>query len=168
MCTCSSCLSLCNPMDWSLPGSSVHGIFQERILQWISISYSRRSRARDWTHISCISCIGRWFLYHCTTWKVVLFFISWIIIYFLVPFRVWSELKNIDRWSANSSYAVSYLWNAQVSASLLTLKPLIWDKPQLHMFPQGCLIHNCSSHWEASQMLGSNVSFIRALTEEPR
>ena len=31
----------CNPMDCSLPGSSVHGISQERILKWISISFSR-------------------------------------------------------------------------------------------------------------------------------
>ena len=33
--------SLCDPMDCSLPGSSVHGIFQARILEWVSISYSR-------------------------------------------------------------------------------------------------------------------------------
>ena len=35
------CLSLCNPMDCSLPGSSVLGIFQARILEWVAISYSR-------------------------------------------------------------------------------------------------------------------------------
>ena len=35
-----SCLTLCNPMDYSLPGSFIHGIFQARILEWISISYS--------------------------------------------------------------------------------------------------------------------------------
>ena len=38
-----SCLTLCNPMDYSLPGSSVRGIFQARILEWVSISYSRGS-----------------------------------------------------------------------------------------------------------------------------
>ena len=38
-----SCLTLCNPMDCSLPGSSVHGILQERILEWIAISSSKRS-----------------------------------------------------------------------------------------------------------------------------
>ena len=36
-----SCLTLCNPMDCSLPGSSVHGIFQARILEWVAIFYSR-------------------------------------------------------------------------------------------------------------------------------
>ena len=35
------CLTLCNPMDYSLPGSSVHGIFQARVLEWVAISFSR-------------------------------------------------------------------------------------------------------------------------------
>ena len=35
------CLTLCNPMDYSPPGSSVHRIFQARILEWVTISYSR-------------------------------------------------------------------------------------------------------------------------------
>ncbi|XP_059733212.1 zinc finger protein 677 isoform X2 [Bos taurus] len=38
-----SCLILCDPMDHSPPGSSVHGIFQARILEWIAIPFSRRS-----------------------------------------------------------------------------------------------------------------------------
>ena len=33
------CPTLCNPMDYSLPGSSVHGIFQARVLEWVAISY---------------------------------------------------------------------------------------------------------------------------------
>ena len=35
-----SCLTLCNPMDWSLPGSSIHGIFQARVLEWGAIAFS--------------------------------------------------------------------------------------------------------------------------------
>ena len=38
-----SCPTLCDPMDCSLPGSPVHGIFQTRILEWIAISFSRES-----------------------------------------------------------------------------------------------------------------------------
>ena len=38
-----SCPTLCNPIDCSLPGSSVHGIFQARTLEWVAISFSRRS-----------------------------------------------------------------------------------------------------------------------------
>ena len=67
MCT-QSCPTLCNPMDCTLPGSTIHGIFQARILAWIAISFSRVSfQPRDWTLVSGISCIGRQILYHCTT-----------------------------------------------------------------------------------------------------
>ena len=38
-----SCPTLCDPMDCSPPGSSVHGIFQARVLEWVAISFSRRS-----------------------------------------------------------------------------------------------------------------------------
>ena len=55
-----SCPTLCDPMDCSLPGFSVHGIFQAGILEWVAISFSRGSSwPRDWTHISCVSCTGR-------------------------------------------------------------------------------------------------------------
>ena len=65
-----SCPTLCNSMDCGPPGSSVHEIFQARILEWVAISSSRgSSRPRDQTHISCISCIGRWILYTGATWE---------------------------------------------------------------------------------------------------
>ena len=55
-----SCPTLCNPMDCSLSGSSVHGIFKARVLEWVAISYSRgSSRPRDWTRVSHI--VGRRF-----------------------------------------------------------------------------------------------------------
>ena len=48
-----ACLSLCDLMDCSLPGSSVHGIFQARVLVWSAVSFSRRSSwPRDWTRVS--------------------------------------------------------------------------------------------------------------------
>ena len=63
-------LTLCNPMDCSTPGSSVPGIFQARILEWVAISSSRGSSSpRDWTRVSCGSCIGRQILYHWATWE---------------------------------------------------------------------------------------------------
>ena len=65
-----SCPTLCNPMDCSLPGSCVHGIFQAIVLEWIAMSFSRESsQPRDQTCVFCISCIGRWILYHWATWK---------------------------------------------------------------------------------------------------
>jgi len=61
------CLSLCDSMDCSLPGSSVCGILQARILEWAVISFSRGpSQARSPTHISSI---GRQVLWECATWK---------------------------------------------------------------------------------------------------
>ena len=58
------------PMDCSPPGSSVHGIFQVRILEWVAMAFSRGfSPPRDWTHVSCITCIGRQILYHWATWE---------------------------------------------------------------------------------------------------
>ena len=50
------CPTLCNPMYCILPGSSVHGIFQARILEWVTIPFSRgSSKPRDWTWVSCIA-----------------------------------------------------------------------------------------------------------------
>ena len=49
------CPTLCDPMDCSLPGSSVHGILQAKVLEWVAISFSRgSSRPRDWTQVSRI------------------------------------------------------------------------------------------------------------------
>ena len=59
------CPTLCNPMDYSPPGSSVHGILQVRILEWLAIPSSRQSSwSRNQTCISYISCIGWWVLHH--------------------------------------------------------------------------------------------------------
>ena len=57
-----SCLALCDLMDCSLPGSSVHGILQARILEWADMPYSRGSFQ------SSISCNSRWVLYHQRHW----------------------------------------------------------------------------------------------------
>ena len=58
-CVCVSArsfLTLCSPADCSLPGSSVVGIVQARILKWVAISYSSgSSHLRDWTLVSCVS-----------------------------------------------------------------------------------------------------------------
>ena len=59
------CPTLCDFMDCSPPGSSVHGILQARILEWVAMPSSRgSSEPRDRTQVSCVSCIGRQVLYH--------------------------------------------------------------------------------------------------------
>ena len=60
-----SCPTLCDPTYCDLPGSSVHGILQPRILEWVAISFSRRSsRPRDQNRVSCI--VGRHFTVRAT------------------------------------------------------------------------------------------------------
>ena len=61
VCVCAlSCPTLCNSMDYRLPGFSVHGISQARILEWVAILFSRgSSQPMDQTHISCMA--GRFF-----------------------------------------------------------------------------------------------------------
>ena len=51
-----SCLTLCEPMDCSLPGSSLHGILQARTLEWVAMPFSRgSSQPRDQTQVSHIA-----------------------------------------------------------------------------------------------------------------
>jgi len=73
-----SVVSVCDPMDCSPSGSSVHEIFQARILKWVAISYSKASsRLRDWTSVSWVSCIADGFFTHwairkaplCSPWR---------------------------------------------------------------------------------------------------
>ena len=61
----------CSTVDYSPPGSSVHGISQAIILEWIAISFSRGSSwHRDGTHVSCMS---RRILYHWAMWETQIF-----------------------------------------------------------------------------------------------
>ena len=55
---------LCSPVNSSPPGSSVHGIFQAGVLEWVAISFSGgSSQPWDQTHVSCVSCVaGRFFI----------------------------------------------------------------------------------------------------------
>ena len=64
LCVCAqllqSCLTLCDPMDCSLPDSSAHGILQARILEWVAMTFSRGfSQLKDWTCVSYTA--GRFF-----------------------------------------------------------------------------------------------------------
>ena len=85
VCACSpqSYPTLCDPVDCSLLGSSVHGILQARILEWVAKPSSRRSsRPRDQTHISYISCIGRRVLYACTVFCISFMLLNVFCLYY--------------------------------------------------------------------------------------
>ena len=98
VCECSvaqSCPALCDPINCSPPGSSVHGISQARILEWVAISFSTGfSCSRDQTWVSSI---GRWILYHCATWEAFFwgywsFNVSSSIFYFNKILTIFSSL----------------------------------------------------------------------------
>ena len=64
------CLTFWDSRNCSRPGSSVHEVFQARILEWLAMPTSRgSSQPRDQTCVSCISCTGRQILYHWATWE---------------------------------------------------------------------------------------------------
>ena len=64
VCLLSHVWLFCEPVDFSPPGCSAHGIFQVRILEWVAISFFRGStQIRHQTGVSCVSCIARWVLY---------------------------------------------------------------------------------------------------------
>ena len=80
------CPTLRDPMDCSLLGSSIHGIFQERILEWGAIAFSRgSSRPRDWTWVSCS--VGR----RLTFWATREALVGYMYLFFfqiIFPFRL--------------------------------------------------------------------------------
>ena len=69
-------LTLCDPMDYSPPVSSVRGILQAAALEWLALTSSRgSSRPRDQIHLSYVSCVSRWVLYHWATWEAPFYLI---------------------------------------------------------------------------------------------
>ena len=107
-----SCLTLCDPMDCSLPGSSIRGIFQARILEWTAVSFSRRfSRPRDWTQVS--HTVGR----HFTVWatrEVQVYIELWksleISYKVTLPFCILSS----NVWVSVAPHPYHVIWNWQL------------------------------------------------------
>ena len=110
----------CNLMDSSPPGSSVQGILQTRVLQWISMTSSRgSSRARDPTCISCVSCIaGRFF----TCWAICSFQFSSV----QLLSRVW---RFETSWITARQASLS-ITNFQGSLKLMSIRSVI---PSSHL-----------------------------------
>ena len=97
-----SCPILCDPMDCRLPGSSVHGFLQVRILEWVAIPFSRgSSQPKNRTQVSCIA--GRFF----TIWATrEALWVSWVIS------KARNKSSQLERWYLPSKQA----WRVEVKA----------------------------------------------------
>ena len=89
------CPILCDPMDCSLPGSSVHGILQSRILEWVTISSSRGSSwLEDGVPVSCVSCVaGKFF----ASWAIIYTHTVYVCVLVGLWFKVFFWVKNVCR-----------------------------------------------------------------------
>ena len=124
-----SCPTLCNPMDWSSPGSSVHGILQARILEWVTIPLSRgSSQPRDWTRVSCIE--GRFFTVWATREDCLMSFISSHIQFIWISLIV----SNMSFHGQLSWVGIQKCLHYWVSLSCL-LSLLFQQSSSLHLFP---------------------------------
>ena len=110
----------CGPMDCSPPGSSVHGIFRARILEWVAISFSRGiSQPRDQIWVS----FGRQSLHHCVTWEAPIE-------------KIVAVVQSLNRvrlfatpWTAAHQASLSFT----ISQSLLKLMPIVSMMPYNHL-----------------------------------
>ena len=94
-----SCLTFLRPYRLYLPESSAHGIYLARMLEWVTISFSKgSSQHRDWTHISCI---GRQIVYHWATNRKILEDLT----------------EEIDQWDVLST--LSFFWVCRVFSHCL-------------------------------------------------
>ena len=124
-----SCLTRSDPMDCSLPGSSVHGILQARVLEWVAISFSRgSSQPRDQTLVSCI--VDK----HFTVWATrvstrrVTFFFSLVkmkFFYYLMQFlcrgKRWTKTTPLSKVSVNCMviFVVLYMFTDNFTCTVI-------------------------------------------------
>ena len=112
--TCQSCL--CNPMDCSPPGASVHGILQASVLEWIAIPFSRgSSQLRDWTWVSCAA--GRFFYIY-----IYMYIFSFRFFPLYVRIRYWAEFPVVYTTSC-------WLSSLYIAVYILISKLLIYRPP---------------------------------------
>ena len=128
---------LCNPMDCSLQGSSIHGIFQARILGWVAISFPRRSSwPRDWPRVSHI--VGR----HFTVWATR---------EAIVPYSY-----TIAKSSWGLEFTITFLSALWI---VILVEPLMyhWVFPTVGVTRDFIYSFNNLKYWNFAELLGSKV-----------
>ena len=188
LCSCSvaqSCITLCNPIDCSLPGSSVKGSSQARILEWVFISFSRvSSRPSDQTWVSCLA--GRFLpLSHCflhlqgqihcelselhetqDTW-----YSGWSYDGDKVDYRVTEELSPVTYFrSVSCRQHFSQAWTtSNLRLSIIYVCHVIYCPQFIHMLHRCCLrtyrfCKTCCIFWYYSYSINS-LNIISVLSE---
>ena len=146
-------------MDCSLPGSSVHGILQARILEWVAIPFSRgSSQPRDQTQVSCI--VGRFF----TIWVLredhwpqipSMFVFVWESRYFSVFLKIFF---NVDHFK--SRYWICYNIASVVCFGFLALRHVGSYFPN-----QGSHLHPCIGRWSLNHRTTRKVPLLHFLKD---
>ena len=135
--------TLCNSMDCSSPGSSVHGILQARIQEWVAIPFSREySWPKDRTWVSCI--IGKLFTIWATreapSLQIQPFPSLNLFLNFLPPGLQWGsiippkvpadKIKHVPgTWILKSSLANEKTWKVQRNSKLWSKNVVLWILP---------------------------------------
>ena len=119
--------------DYSPLGSPVHGILQASMLEWVSISSSRgSSQPRDGTHVSCVSCAGRWVLYQCAT-REAYFFSSPLVM--LMCIEAWAALlSNTSRENYEPGTSWCGRWLVLSKRNTKDWTSVLQDSPATHPF----------------------------------
>ena len=144
------CLTLCDPMDYSPPGSSVYGILQARILEWVAMpSPMESSQPRDWTHVSMSPALAvRFFTTSATRDTQVhysydnvlyvikhplsLYIVAWIVCMILSVISIISRLKNSSRFCHRRM--VRLVRSCQTTFLLCPVKPLPYRSLKIKPF----------------------------------
>ena len=120
----SECQTLCDPVGYNLPGSSIHGILQVRVLEWVAISFSRESsRPKDRTRVSCIA--GR----HFTIWDTRE--ARWILDIQISPAHCRTKRGKEDLGQGSASFVIGLLFNKRRS-SISSSCPSLWFQWKFH------------------------------------
>ena len=159
-----SCLTLCDPMDYSPPGSSVHGISQGRILKWIAISFSMGpSQIRGQTFVFCMSL---WSLLRPSYWTLL------AVVGFLVVFANPRKEAKLPSHQTQSRHCLFQLYYSPyiISRGAQTKNWITDDHLQSGIFAPSqttdqvlplLLQNTLSSHWAVHSM-GSKVQEVNA------
>ena len=141
-------------MDCSPPGSSVLGISQARKLEWVAISFSRRSSwSRDRAGICCIS---RWILYHWATSSVQLLSYIWL---FVTPWHSAQQTASPTPGACSNSCPSSRWCHPTISSSVIPFSSCLQSFPAWFFSSESVLHIRWPKYWSFSFSISSSSEY---------